>query len=527
MTSRFARHSLATLAILTVGGASALAQSPTINPDPLKGGSTGSLLGNSPGQGAYPLGTQPGSDQATLGGRAGTSASRAPASITTPGTSIQLRASTIRPPDPLKESQVPAGGSLDFPDVIDDEGPADGLTLDSAIERLVRENLFLRAASFEIPQADADILTASLRANPVFYADSQLIPYGSFNPKSRPGGQTQYDVNISYPLDVSGKRKARIVSASRAKSVLEQQYRDAVRVQIDNLYTAYVDVQAAKATLRFSQSAVEGLDRILVPIESKFRQGAIKESDYLKVAIQRESAEIGRRDAEESLRKAKRILGNLLNFAPEQADGIELRAALKDGGIDSPPSDALFNIAMESRPDLAAYRLGVCRAEADVKLAVANKYQDIYVLYQPYTFQDNQPTGNQSAHSWALGVTVPIPIYNRNQGNIMRAKLNVGQSQTELAGQIRQVIADVEQSQREFAVSRDAARRFETTLRPYAEKVLATSRERYERGEEDLIIFLAARTDYVAIVRQYLDVLIRHRRAMLDVNTAVGRRVFP
>ena len=87
-------------------------------------------------------------------------------------------------------------------------GPPDGLTLDEAIERLVHENLGLRARSFELPQAEADILTASLRANPLLYADSQLIPYGSYSPQ-RPGGPVQYDINITYPLDVTHKRKAR------------------------------------------------------------------------------------------------------------------------------------------------------------------------------------------------------------------------------------------------------------------------------------------------------------------------------
>ena len=84
----------------------------------------------------------------------------------------------------------------------DDDGPPDGLTLDQAIERMIRENLDLRGKFYEIPQAQADILTAGLRANPVFYADAQLVPYGRYT-RDRPGGQTQYDVNISYPLDVS------------------------------------------------------------------------------------------------------------------------------------------------------------------------------------------------------------------------------------------------------------------------------------------------------------------------------------
>ena len=66
--------------------------------------------------------------------------------------------------------------------------------------------------------------------------------------------------------------------------------------------------------------------------------------------------------------------------------------------------------------------------------ALANRYQDAYLLYQPYTFQNNAPFGKKSATSWALGVTVPLPVYNRNQGNIERARLNVDQSRIELAG---------------------------------------------------------------------------------------------
>ena len=85
------------------------------------------------------------------------------------------------------------------------EGPPDGLTLDMAIERLLGQSLDLRSKFMEIPQAQADVLSAGLRANPIFYADGQLVPYGQYS-RTRPGGQTQYDVNISYPLDVTRKR---------------------------------------------------------------------------------------------------------------------------------------------------------------------------------------------------------------------------------------------------------------------------------------------------------------------------------
>src|SRR5262249_13592363 len=114
----------------------------------------------------------------------------------------------------------------------------------------------------EIPMAQADVLTASLRANPIFYADTQLQPYGHYT-RSNPGGPQQYDVNITYPLDVSHKRQARTRVAEKAMRVTEAQLQDACRLQIDNLYTVYVDVVAAEETLRYSRTNLDGITRML------------------------------------------------------------------------------------------------------------------------------------------------------------------------------------------------------------------------------------------------------------------------
>ena len=133
-------------------------------------------------------------------GRAGPSVPRVPTSITMPGGTYQgpQRNLGIAAPQPLPVPQPPFYGTLEVANGPEDQGPPDGLTLDQAIEIYVHQNLDLRAQCLEMPQASADVLTASLRANPILYADSQLVPYGSFNTQ-RPGGPTQYDLNISHP----------------------------------------------------------------------------------------------------------------------------------------------------------------------------------------------------------------------------------------------------------------------------------------------------------------------------------------
>src|SRR5271166_5789485 len=106
-----------------------------------------------------------------------------------------------------------------------------------------------------------------------------------------------------------------------------------------------------------------------------------------------------------------------------------------------------------------AYRLGILSAQANVGLQRANRFSDAYLLYQPYTYQNNAPYGKQSGTSWAVGITVPLPVYNRNQGNIERAKINVYQTEVQLAYQERQVQTELRQAIREYQVSGEIADR--------------------------------------------------------------------
>jgi cobalt-zinc-cadmium efflux system outer membrane protein len=433
----------------------------------------------------------------------------------------------IKIPPPRPYAAPPrAGGSLSRPAEVAAEGPPNGLTLDVAIDRLVSENLQLRGQFMEIPQAQADVLNAGLRANPIFYADGQLVPYGRYS-RSAPGGQTQYDVNVSIPLDVTLKRQARTLVASRAKRVLEAQYQDAVRMMIDNLYTAYVDVLAARQTAIYARKNVEMLGQIVGVTQQLYAKDQATRADVFRVKNERETSAIGLLDAEETLRQKKRALGVLLNLPPGQAETIDLWGSIVDKGPLPPSSDDLRQIALSVRPDVVAYRLGIQRAEADVRLARANRLTDIYVLYQPYTFQDNSPFGLKSPTSWALGVTVPLPVYNRNQGGILRAKLNVTQTQIELATLERQTITDVQIAEKEYEISRMAIARIETKILPDALQVLNDTERLFKGGEVNVVVFLNARRDYNDTIKAYLDTLVRHRRSMLTLNTTVGQRVLP
>jgi cobalt-zinc-cadmium efflux system outer membrane protein len=453
--------------------------------------------------------------------------------VTTPGagappTELQMPI-TAPPPQPVSPVTTPPYGMLEVP-TAEDDGPPGGLTLDSAIGVALDRSLDLRAKYFEIPMARADTLQAGLRSNPVFYQDGQLLQYrGSSTQFTRaaPGGPSQVDTNITYPLDVSHKRQARTLVAVRAERVLEAQYQDAVRMRIDDVYGGYVNLLAARQTVRYSTASVRGLERMLALNQDLHQKGQIPLSDLNLVRIKLRIARLGLQDAEAAYRKAKLDLGALMNLTNEEARAIEPRGSIRDEGSPPPALDDLRRIALENRPDVLAFRLGVSRASADVRLAKANALSDVYVLWQPYTFQDNAPYGLRSQISWALGVTVPIPVYNRNQGGIVRAKLNVSQSQIQLADLERQVKIDVEKAAQEYDVTKRLVTELITEVLPEARSVRDSAFRRWQQGQTSLLEYFQAQLDYNDVVKQYLDTSVRHRLSMLGLNTAVGQRILP
>lgn len=502
-------------------------QAPTIDTSMQLPGSEGSLLGNAPGSGGSVIKT-PGAGDQILGGRPGVTTPRVPSSISMPGSTASPTAlqQGITAPKPRPSPSTKLYGSLSLPELVEDEGPPHGMTLEMAIGRSLRENLDLRSKFFEIPQAQADILQASLRANPIFYADSQLIPYGHFD-KATPGGPTQYDVNISHPLDLSHKRQARTAVACRARRVLEAQYQDAVRLNIDDIYQAFVDVLVARQTVRYTKSSVQGFEKLLEVEKKRYSLDVSTRADVGRVDIQRDTARISLLDAEQQYSKTKQALGALLNLPPGEVESVEVRGSISDRYPPPPPLEELNRIALTVRPDLVSFRLGVQRAEADVRLALANRFSDVYVLYQPYTFQNNKPFNTGSATSWALGITAPLPIYNRNQGGIQRAKLNVTQTEIQLANLERQTISDVAVAYREYSISRKMVEEIERVILPDAKQVLGDSLRLYTGGEKDLTYFLEAQRNFNDTVKQYLDTMSRHRRSMLTLNTTLGQRILP
>ncbi len=425
---------------------------------------------------------------------------------------------------PDSATKPPSDTSLGIPleSFVSDEGPADGLTLDAALARLLTANLDLLALTYEINQADADILTAGLRANPLIYGDTQFIPYGAYN-SARPLGPTEYDFSITHPLDLSHKRKSRVDVARAAKSTIEAQFRDAARRQVGNLYRTFVDLQSARIEVMSAQSAVRNQEQVV----SRARLGLKDRDEVARLEAQLEKARDALDDAEHSFEDVRDSLGLLLNMTPPEVDKLQPKGTLRNVAPLPNSLEDLTRLALANRPDLVASRRGIGRAQLEVKLARANRFDDVFLFYDPITYQDNRSSHQPSGRSWSTGLTIPLPLYNRNQGNIARAQHNVTQTQVETTAIERRITTEVRVAEREYRSSQQTLRRAEQTILPRAREARIKTLADFAAGKLQLSDYFDRLNEQDDAAKAYREALIRHRRSMLDMNTTLGVRLLP
>ena len=410
-------------------------------------------------------------------------------------------------------------GPLELPAV--DEGPPNALSLNAAIGQLLGVNSELAAQFQDIPKARAEILSAGLRNNPLVFFNVSNIPYGHFSPQ-RPSS-TNYDLTVIQPVDINGKRCCRIRAAQVAESVLEAQYQDAIRRKLDRLNDVFIDVLEARQALRALQA---GLERLKAQEETMRRRGepAVLAAGWSQM---RTNAELAIPRAETALLHARRELALLLGIPSEQACFLDVAGTLHDCAPPPPHMEELIRIALQTRPDLQAYRLGIGRSVADLRRERAEAVDDIFVFFTPLNANDFSPLGKRSAGGWGVGVLFSLPFFDRNQGDIARARLNVKQTHMEQQALERRVINEVQYAATEYAVSSEVVRQYEHGILSDARAVRDEEDRLFAVGQSSFDSWLEAQREHDEVVREYLEVLAYHRRTMLRLNSAVGQRILP
>jgi cobalt-zinc-cadmium efflux system outer membrane protein len=385
------------------------------------------------------------------------------------------------------------------------------LTLDQAVDRLLRENLQLRAMHDEIPQARADVVAAGSRAP----GHLQIIV-----------GKSGLEVLRYEPLEIVPKRWARALVARWAEDVIVAQYEDAERVQIENLGTAYVDLQAAEQRARLAETSLKALEQLHGVTKTLFEKDQATRADLARLTAQWNRTTSARDDARRILRNCRLILANLLNMTDAEAEVLKVPEAQIEAPA-LPPVEELIRRALHDRPDLRVYRLGLRRAGADLIRTWVDQFPDMEWISSLDRGAAKVPgqEGNATPRKW--GLLIRMPDGDGARARITRARINVAQTETELAAQEQKVILEVRQARMEQQHSALLLRRLHEEILPAARQLRDDSHRLYLGGEINIAAYLSAERDYNDSVVEYQEALIRLTRSVLALNTAIGQRLSP
>ncbi len=382
-------------------------------------------------------------------------------------------------------------------------------------QRMATTNPTLQAARIGIEQSRAQEITAGLRPNPEFTATvDQLNPFTA-NPY-QPLANALPFASASYLHERQHKRELRRQSAQEATGIAQSDLADQERTLLFNLRNAFVSILQQKAVLALARENLSYYDRVLALSRDRFQAGDIARIDLDRLELQRVQYIADVRTADVNLRTAKIQLLMLLN---DRTPVEQLDVAGAFAFNEQVPSLAsVRQTALETRPDLRAAVQSVHRAEMDHRLAIANGSADPVFSAD---FARNPPIPAY----FGVSVTIPIRIFDRNQGEKLRTAEDVNRTERLRVASETQVLSDVDSAYAMVISNLNLLRPYKAQYLDQAVRVRETVSFAYQHGGASLLDFLQAQQDYRTVQLSYLNLIGAYLTAASQLNYAAGTEV--
>jgi len=394
----------------------------------------------------------------------------------------------------------------------------------------LRRNRDAIAARLEIDGAALDVVAARLYPNPSLQYSVGNLVLGSANTQAgqvtgAPGffGQPVQSIGVSQLIDVWQKRSARVRAADASLARRRFLTEDALREIAYGVRTAFAAVARKQEELDLAIEISERYGETVRLSRSRFAAGDISEADLRKIELEGLKYQNQIVDARLELDLSRAALAALL--ALPSARDLPARVTI-EGGRPTFDFARLAAVAREQRPDLKAVRAGRSAAAAELTAAEREIMPDLTVgaayTHSAFTVSGDNP------NTLALSIGLPLPLFDRNQANIGRARLDQRRVDNEEGRLLLAIAQELDEAALRVDRSRKLLAVFEGTpaegngLLARAETALRVSERSYKAGAISLLELLDAQRTYLQARGDYLRAANDFRQAAIDVTHAVG-----
>lgn len=381
---------------------------------------------------------------------------------------------------------------------------AQTLTLESALQNAFAGNPDLAAAQWEIDIAQGGRQQAGLIPNPVASWDAE---------DTRRSTRTT-TVKLSQTLELGGKRGARIEVASRAQDAAAQeleQRRNLLRAEvIDGFYGALW----AQERLELAQRSMALAERGLVIANGRVTAGKASPVEATRAQVEVSQIRLERSRAEIGVSDAYRRLAAITGSATIGFERVEA------GAVNTPalPSVTQLLARLESTAELRLAQLQIQQRDAGLGLEKAQRIPDLDISI------GSQYDASVRERVNLVGVSMPIPLFNRNQGNVLAASRRADQARDLRNATELRLRTETRQAMDLWATANSEVRAFNQVILPAAQSAVDSATRGFEMGKFNFLdvldaqrTLIAARTQYLVALAQATDAWVRIERIYGDL----------
>lgn len=393
------------------------------------------------------------------------------------------------------------------------------LTLKQVVDEALARNLALLAQRYDITIAEARLLQARLRPNPRLSVENNFLDLlgAHYKPEEGPVGPAETDTVLYWEIETAGKRRLRTEVARQAVESARAGFLDARRALLLDVQNGFLDLVLAKENVRTLREILQTFENLVKINRTRFEAGEIARVELLRSEVaalqfrnQLRQAEL--RARQESVR-LQRLMGR-----PAPSAGFDVAAEVRR---DAPAGslDELVAAALAARPDLAALRREVERLDAETRLqrALARPNVDFGVSHH------KQYVGRFPGQTAGFRFEIPLPLLNRNQGEIERARQEREQAAARVRALEQQIRAEAASAWEQYLTARQLLEAIEKEMLGQAVRVRDTIEFSYRRGEASFIDLLDAQRTLSETMQGYNEARVEYARTLYLLDAIAAR----
>ena len=393
------------------------------------------------------------------------------------------------------------------------------LSLKDAEKMFLERNLSLIAERYNIDKTQAQVTQARLFDNPVISLEQNV--YNRLNGKYFDvGKEGEATAEIEQVINLAGQRNKRVRLEKVNKEIAEHQFEEILRTLRSELNKTFVEICFSTRSIGIYDKEIESLSLLMKAFREQQYKGNISLLESSRLESLLLSLRKEKNEQENNLVNLRGELNLLLNLPAGQ----EINLLLDDDMLKQVDTAAVTFADMDNmlsvRPDLKMAHSSVTAAKANLKLqrSMAAPEFSIKGMYDR--------AGNFIDNYFAIGVSVSVPIFNRNQGNIKSAKIDIMQNGKEEEYAIEKARMELYAAYSQLQKAVELYRSSNDELEHNFGRLIEGVNENFRKRNISMLEFIDYYQSYKETCLQLYELKKDVFLAMENLNTIVGQTVF-